>query len=38
MTIVYDKLMALEIEPAEQAYQAKACTLNVPGVGLATIR
>ncbi len=34
MTIVYDKLMALEIEPAEQTYQAKDCMLYALGVGL----
>jgi acyl dehydratase len=34
MTIVYDKLMALEIEPAEQTYDAKDCMLYALGVGL----
>ena len=34
MTIVYDKLMALEIPPAEQAYAAKDCMLYALGVGL----
>jgi acyl dehydratase len=34
MTIVYDKLMALEIAPAEQAYDAKDCMLYALGVGL----
>jgi acyl dehydratase len=34
MTIVYDKLMGLEIEPAEQAYEAKDCMLYALGVGL----
>jgi acyl dehydratase len=34
MPIIYDKLMALEIEPAEQAYDAKDCMLYALGVGL----
>jgi acyl dehydratase len=34
MTIVYDKLMALDIEPAEQVYAAKDCMLYALGVGL----
>ena len=34
MTIVYDKLMALEIEPAVQVYDAKDCMLYALGVGL----
>ena len=34
MPIVYEKLMALEIEPAEQAYDAKDCMLYALGVGL----
>jgi acyl dehydratase len=34
MTIVYDKLMALDIPPAEQAYEAKDCMLYALGVGL----
>jgi acyl dehydratase len=34
MAIVYDKLMALAIEPAEQAYGAKDCMLYALGVGL----
>jgi acyl dehydratase len=34
MTIVYDKLMALEIPPAEQVYTAKDCILYALGVGL----
>ena len=34
MTIVYDKLMALHIPPAEQAYEAKDCMLYALGVGL----
>ena len=34
MTIVYDKLMALEIEPVVQVYEAKDCTLYALGVGL----
>jgi acyl dehydratase len=34
MPIVYDKLMALEIEPAEQTYDAKDCMLYALGVGL----
>jgi acyl dehydratase len=33
MTIVYDKLMALEIEPAEQTYEPKDCMLYALGVG-----
>ena len=34
MTIVYDKLMALEIPPADQVYTAKDCMLYALGVGL----
>ena len=34
MTIVYDKLMALQIEPAVQVYEAKDCMLYALGVGL----
>ena len=34
MTIVYDKLMALEIEPVAQVYEAKDCMLYALGVGL----
>ena len=34
MTIVYDKLMALEIEPVVQVYEAKDCMLYALGVGL----
>ncbi len=34
MAIVYDKLMALDIAPAEQAYDAKDCMLYALGVGL----
>jgi acyl dehydratase len=34
MTIVYDKLMALEIPPAEQVYGPKDCMLYALGVGL----
>ena len=34
MPIVYDKLMAIDIEPAEQAYEAKDCMLYALGVGL----
>ena len=34
MTIVYDKLMALEIAPAEQAYGPRDCMLYALGVGL----
>jgi acyl dehydratase len=34
MTIVYDKLMALDITPAEQIYDAKDCMLYALGVGL----
>jgi acyl dehydratase len=34
MTIVYDKLMALEIAPAEQNYEPKDCMLYALGVGL----
>jgi len=34
MPIVYDKLMALEIPPVEQAYKAKDCILYALGIGL----
>jgi acyl dehydratase len=34
MTIVYDKLMALDIPPAEQNYGPKDCMLYALGVGL----
>jgi acyl dehydratase len=34
MTIVYDKLMALQIAPAEQVYEPKDCMLYALGVGL----
>jgi acyl dehydratase len=34
MPIVYDKLMALEIAPAEQAFEPKDCMLYALGVGL----
>jgi acyl dehydratase len=34
MTIVYDKLIALEIAPAEQVYEPKDCMLYALGVGL----
>ena len=34
MTIVYEKLMALEIPPAEQTYGPKDCMLYALGVGL----
>src|SRR5208337_1146239 len=34
MAIVYDKLMALEIAPAQQTYEAKDCMLYALGVGL----
>ncbi len=34
MTIVYDKLMALKIPPAEQTYDEKDCILYALGVGL----
>jgi acyl dehydratase len=34
MTIVYDKLMALEVAPAEQVYEPKDCMLYALGVGL----
>jgi acyl dehydratase len=34
MTIVYDKLTALEIPPVEQPYDAKDCILYALGVGL----
>ena len=34
MAIVYDKLMALQVEPAVQVYNAKDCMLYALGVGL----
>jgi acyl dehydratase len=34
MAIVYDKLMALLIAPAEQVYEAKDCMLYALGIGL----
>src|ERR1700757_1069572 len=34
MTIVYEKLMALDIPPAEQTYTAKDCMLYALGIGL----
>jgi acyl dehydratase len=34
MTIVYEKLMALEIPPAEQSYGPKDCMLYALGIGL----
>lgn len=34
MAIVYDKLMALDIPPAEQTYTSKDCMLYALGVGL----
>ncbi len=34
MPIVYDQLMAMTIEPAEQAYEPKDCMLYAVGVGL----
>jgi acyl dehydratase len=34
MTIVYDKLMALDLAPAEQIYDARDCMLYALGVGL----
>jgi acyl dehydratase len=34
MSIIYDKLMALEIEPAAQTYEAKDCMLYALGVGV----
>src|ERR1700756_3534359 len=34
MAIVYDKLMALEVPPAEQSYGPKDCILYALGVGL----
>jgi acyl dehydratase len=34
MTIVYDKLMALDIPPAEQSYGPKDCMLYALGIGL----
>src|SRR5580700_9887935 len=34
MAIVYDKLMALQIAPAEQAFDAKDCMLYALGIGL----
>jgi len=34
MTIVYEKLMALDIPPAEQSYTAKDCMLYALGIGL----
>ncbi len=33
MTIVYEKLMALEVPPAEQSYGAKDCILYALGIG-----
>jgi len=38
MTIVYDKLMALEVPPKEQTYGPKDCILYALGLGLATTR
>ncbi|HEY1979980.1 MAG TPA: MaoC/PaaZ C-terminal domain-containing protein [Xanthobacteraceae bacterium] len=34
MTIVYDKLMALDVPPREQTYDAKDCMLYALGIGL----
>jgi acyl dehydratase len=34
MTIAYDKLMAIEIAPKEQTYDAKDCMLYALGIGL----
>ena len=34
MAIVYDKLMALEVPPAEQSYGPKDCILYALGIGL----
>jgi len=34
MTIVYEKLIALEVPPAEQSYRAKDCILYALGIGL----
>ncbi|MGA7229594.1 MAG: 3-alpha,7-alpha,12-alpha-trihydroxy-5-beta-cholest-24-enoyl-CoA hydratase, partial [Xanthobacteraceae bacterium] len=34
MAIVYDKLMALEVPPAEQSYGPKDCILYALGLGL----
>jgi acyl dehydratase len=34
MPIAYDQLMAMQIEPAEQAYEPKDCMLYALGVGL----
>jgi acyl dehydratase len=34
MTIVYEKLMALEVPPAEQTYGTKDCILYALGIGL----
>lgn len=34
MTIVYDRLMALEVPPAEQSYGPKDCMLYALGIGL----
>ena len=34
MTVVYDKLMALEVPPREQTYDAKDCMLYALGIGL----
>jgi acyl dehydratase len=34
MTIVYDKLMALDVPPREQSYDAKDCMLYALGIGL----
>jgi acyl dehydratase len=34
MTIVYDKLMALDVPPREQSYDSKDCMLYALGIGL----
>jgi acyl dehydratase len=34
MTIIYDKLMALDVPPAEQSYGPKDCILYALGIGL----